>query len=69
METDFQVILFLEDVSKVKLLEGSFNHKLVYEQMIAEISTRFVGIRADEIDNEVLQTLKKIGDFKRRICQ
>jgi hypothetical protein len=47
---DFEVILLLEDISKFKSLEENLNHRMFYEQMISQISTRFLAKKEDEID-------------------
>lgn len=57
----------VEDISDRKAIEDTLQHRLKMEQMISEISKRFVAVRADEMDEAVNDVLKMIGDSENTV--
>lgn len=56
--------LLIEDITGVKLVEESLQHRLSMEKMISSISTRFISMKVEDLDNEISNVLKMIGDFE-----
>jgi len=59
--------LLIEDISNVKLVEESLQHRLSLEKMISSISTRFISMKVEDLDSEIRNVLKMIGDFEESI--
>lgn len=57
----------VEDISDRKAIEDTLQHRLKMEQMISEISKRFVAVRAEEMDSAVNDVLKMIGDSENTV--
>lgn len=56
--------VLIEDVTGVKLVEESLQHRLSMEKMISSISTRFISMKVEDLDNEISHVLQMIGDFE-----
>ncbi|RKY87781.1 hypothetical protein DRQ09_03920, partial [candidate division KSB1 bacterium] len=52
-----------EDITERKNVENALHHRLKIEKLIASISTNFINLSPDEIDNGINSALKKIGEF------
>ncbi|NLV51520.1 MAG: diguanylate cyclase, partial [Clostridiales bacterium] len=57
------LILNLEDTANLAKTEKALFYRLSMEEMIADISSRFVGIKYKKIDGEIVNSLKKIEEF------
>ena len=58
------MICLLEDITALIQAEEAMQHRLYIEKLISGVSTRFISINADEMENEIKSVLKKIGDFE-----
>ena len=56
-------IASLTDITKIKETENNLIHRVELEKLITSISTRFVGIPLDRIDDDINQMLKTVGQF------
>jgi len=59
--------LLIEDITGVKLVEESLQHRLSMEKMISSISTRFISMKVEDLDSEISKVLKMIGDFEESL--
>ena len=57
--------LLIEDITSTTLVQESLQHRLSMEKLISNISTRFISIRADEMDQEIQNVLSQIGEFEK----
>ena len=58
-----EVISIVRDVTENKLVEEALEYQLRFEQVIAEISSRFVGTSNENIDEAIMYALKLSGQF------
>ncbi len=58
------------DITERKIAEKKLEYRLELEQLISDISARFVGIEPNDLDKEIKRTLQRIGKFTGvdRIC-
>ncbi len=56
--------LLLKDVTDVKKVEEALQHRLGMETLISNISTRFISLKAEELDREIEGALREIGAFE-----
>jgi len=56
-------MVFITDISKQLRLQESLRYQAAFEELLGNISTRFINIRTEEIDHEIERTLKYIGEF------
>ncbi|MGE5391981.1 MAG: PAS domain S-box protein [Deltaproteobacteria bacterium] len=54
---------FITDISKQLRLQESIRYQAAFEELLGNISTRFININIDEIDQEIERTLEYIGEF------
>lgn len=52
------------DVTKRKQVEQQLIQKIKFEKLISTLSTNFINISSQEIDQEINRTLQKIGEFE-----
>jgi PAS domain S-box-containing protein len=57
------VIVNSRDITERKRAEEALQYRLEFEKLITSISTNFINIASDEIDGEINNALKKIGEF------
>ncbi|VVB91875.1 Methanogenesis regulatory histidine kinase FilI [uncultured archaeon] len=53
----------IKDITERKRAEKALQYRLEFEKLITSISTNFINIASDEIDGEINNALKKIGEF------
>lgn len=58
------VSLFLEDITPVKMVSEALEHRLSMEKLISSVSTRFISVRAEDLDEEIRNVVRLIGDFE-----
>jgi len=51
------------DITERKLAESRLKRRLEMESLVIGISTRFIDIAADEVDHEIKQALRIVGEF------
>ena len=56
--------ILIENITAVKLVEEALQHRLSLEKLISSISTRFISIQVDELDQEIQQVLQKICEVE-----
>ena len=57
------LIVTLENISKQTFAEKALTHRLSMEEMIANISSRFIGISSNMVDREIVNALNLIEEF------
>jgi phosphoserine phosphatase RsbU/P len=57
------LIAIKEDVTEQKKISGALEFKVKIEELINSISTRFINITTDDLDAEVNNSLKLLGEF------
>jgi PAS domain S-box-containing protein len=58
------VSLFLEDITPVKMVSEALEHRLSMEKLISSVSTRFISVRAEDLDDEIRNVVRLVGDFE-----
>ena len=58
-----RVIVSVVDITEQKKAEEELRYHAAFERIITELSTRFINISAGEVDQEIDQALKKVGEF------
>ncbi|MFX1514104.1 MAG: PAS domain S-box protein, partial [Promethearchaeota archaeon] len=61
--TEPATLVFLNDITKQKEAEKILKFRLEVEHLLSEISTEFINISSDQIDDAINSTLKKINQF------
>ena len=56
--------ILVENITGVQLVEEALQHRLSMEKLISGISTRFISIRIDEMDQEIQQVLRMICEVE-----
>lgn len=58
------------DITERKIAERKLDYRIRLEKLIADISTRFVGVESQNLDREIKKTLEQLGKFTKvdRIC-
>lgn len=56
--------ILIKDITSEKLVSEALSHRLSMEKLISSISTRFISVRSEDLDQEIEQVLKRIGDFE-----
>lgn len=51
------------DISERRAAEDALKRQLALTELVTDISTRFINLSPQEIDSEIQQALKKIGEF------
>ncbi len=54
----------VEDITNVKKVEDILQHRLKIEKLISSISTRFVSVKAEDMDSEIERVLKIVSEFE-----
>ena len=54
------VVFLVDDITSLKHSEEALQHRLYIEKLISSVSTRFIFIKADEFENEIIGVLKKV---------
>ena len=54
----------VEDITNVKKIEDLLQHRLKIEKLISNISTRFISVKAEEMDSEIESVLKIVSEFE-----
>ncbi|NEP11047.1 MAG: PAS domain S-box protein, partial [Symploca sp. SIO2C1] len=62
------LIVVVEDISDRKEAEAALQQRVELEQLITSISTQFINLNSDEIDNGITAALKQIGEFAGVDC-
>jgi two-component sensor histidine kinase len=57
------VLVSLEDISERKRAEAELKFHAAFEELIANLSTNFVSLKSDEIDEGINLALEAIGEF------
>ena len=55
----------VQDITKRQQAEEKLLHRVELEKLITSISSQFVGIDLDKLDDEISQMLKRVGQFTR----
>ena len=55
---------WVEDITNVKKVEDLLQHRLKIEKLISSISTRFISVKAEEMDGEIERILKIVSEFE-----
>ena len=56
--------MVVEDVTRIKQVEDRLQHRLAIEQLISSISNRFMTVKTENIDQEILNVLKQVCEFE-----
>lgn len=59
----FFVCEVLENVIQKQKIEANLNYRVAFEMLLTQISTQFINLTSDEIDQGINQALKAIGEF------
>jgi PAS domain-containing protein len=59
--------LLARDITERRIVEEALQHRLAIEQMISAFSTRFISIKADAMDQEIREVVRRIGAFEEAI--
>ncbi|MEJ5203279.1 MAG: PAS domain S-box protein, partial [Anaerolineales bacterium] len=51
------------DITERKLAEARLKHRLEMESLVTSISTRFIDLAVEEVDHEIKQALRAMGEF------
>ncbi|HWR82489.1 MAG TPA: PAS domain S-box protein [Candidatus Deferrimicrobium sp.] len=57
------VLVMFEDITDRKQADTALHYRLEFERLIMSISSRFVQLRSQDIDNGITEALKSIGEF------
>jgi PAS domain S-box-containing protein len=57
------VMVHTEDITERKLADEAVNYRLKFEELITSISTQFINLSHEEIENAINQSLQKAGEF------
>ncbi|NWJ95217.1 MAG: PAS domain-containing protein [Chloroflexi bacterium] len=60
-----EVMAIVRDITEQRLAEEALQYRFKFEQLLATISTRFVDVGANEIDQEIHQALAAMGRFSK----
>ena len=52
-----------KEIEERKQAEATLQYQLEFDQVVSEISARFVGISLEDIDDEIMRSLQTIGQF------
>lgn len=64
LQTAIEIALYRHKMeNKLKRTEAELRHQLAIENIIANISTRFINLGTDEIDSSINQALQTVGEF------
>jgi PAS domain S-box-containing protein len=50
------------DVTQRKRAEEALRHRLAMEELVTDVSTRFINIASEDLDGEILLALKRLGE-------
>ncbi|MDO9392057.1 MAG: PAS domain S-box protein [bacterium] len=56
-------VVYSRDITEKKQAEIEIQHRIAFEELILDISTRFINVKLDEIDREINHALELIGGF------
>ena len=62
---DNSIICIIHDITKRKKAEEQLIYRSHYEEMLTNISTRFINVENEDIDAEIISVLKQIGQFEK----
>ncbi len=54
---------FVRDISEKRRAEEAIEYRMEFERLIATISSDFINVPADEVDNEIGHVLQLLGEF------
>ncbi len=57
------VVVLLRDITERKRAQDALNFRLRFEKLLASISTRFINISPEQIDVEIMNSLKALSQF------
>jgi PAS domain S-box-containing protein len=57
------IVSVIKDITERKRAQESLKYRLEFEQLVAEISTNFINLESDEIDEGINNALVQIGRF------
>ncbi|MFP4458469.1 MAG: PAS domain S-box protein [Candidatus Zixiibacteriota bacterium] len=56
-------LVFIKDITEQKLAEADIEYHHNFEKMVSNISTNFIHLNSDEIDEGIHEALAKVGEF------
>lgn len=57
------LLLHVRDVTRRKQMEDALQYRLAFEGLISDISTRFISLKPENIDEGINEALEEIGQF------
>jgi len=58
----------ITDVTDLKMYETQLKYRISHEKLVSDISSRFISLKAERIDQGITQTLGKVGRFIKADC-
>lgn len=55
--------ILIDNITDTKQVEIALNHRLVIEQLISKISTRFISVKVEDLDQEICAVLNTIEEL------
>jgi diguanylate cyclase (GGDEF)-like protein/PAS domain S-box-containing protein len=62
-----RIVLRLTDITPIKRAELQLSHRLNIEQLIAQISSRFIAVKGEGLEREIIQVLRLVCEFENAI--
>jgi PAS domain S-box-containing protein len=59
----YRIVTVIHDVTEQKRMEQALLHRLAMEELVSDISTRFIQVSSDELDAAIRHTLHALGEF------
>ncbi len=59
------VVEYVRDISQRLHVQQALQQRLASEELLASISSRFINLSSEQVDNEIERTLKTIGEFSQ----
>ncbi len=60
---DDKLAIAFENIAQRKKAEAELQYRMIFENLVLSISTEFINLDSDEIDNGINNALQKIGEF------
>jgi PAS domain S-box-containing protein len=57
------VVLVFKDITERRNIEEKLRYRIEFERLVSTISRNFINLSVDQIDNEIIKTLKIVGEF------
>ncbi len=57
------ILALLEDITERKQIEDAFKERLAFEELLSDLSARFVNLPSDQIDTEIERSLQRLVEF------